>query len=63
MDNSISSDILWSAQEAKQATEESIKNFNNQQLSDISQKITNAIADGDFSIDHEGNWKIKHIKN
>lgn len=48
MDNSISSDILWSAQEAKQMTKESIKNFNSQQLSDISQKITNAIADGGF---------------
>lgn len=63
MDNLISSDILWSAQEAQQKTKESIKNFNSQQLSDISQKITNAITDGDFSIDYEGNWKIKHIKN
>lgn len=54
MDNLISSDILWSAQEAQQKTKESIKNFNSQQLSDISQKITNAITDGDFSIDYEG---------
>ena len=54
MNNSMSSDILWSAQEAKQMTKESIKNFNSQQLSDISQKITNAITDGDFSIDYEG---------
>ena len=50
MDNLISSDILWSAQEAKRMTKESIKNFNSQQLSDISQKITNAITDGDFAI-------------
>ncbi len=38
MDNLISSDIMPSAQEAKQMTKESIKNFNSQQLSDISQK-------------------------
>lgn len=59
----MSSDILWSAQEAKQMTKESIKNFNSQQLSDISQKITNAITDGDFLLIMRGNWKIKHIKN
>lgn len=53
MDNLISSDIMPSAQEAKQMTKESIKNFNSQQLSDISQKITNAIADGDFSIEYK----------
>ena len=53
MDNLISSDILWSAQEAKRMTKESIKNFNSQQLSDISQKITNAITDGDFAIEYK----------
>jgi len=62
MDNLISSDILWSAQEAQQKTKESIKNFNSQQLSDISQKITNAITDGDFSIDYEGELEDKTYK-
>lgn len=62
MNNSMSSDILWSAQEAKQMTKESIKNFNSQQLSDISQKITNAITDGDFSIDYEGELEDKTYK-
>lgn len=62
MDNLISSDILWSAQEAKRMTKESIKNFNSQQLSDISQKITNAITDGDFSIDYEGELEDKTYK-
>ena len=49
-------------QEAKQMTKESIKNFNSQQLSDISQKITNAITDGDFSIDYEGELEDKTYK-
>lgn len=62
MNNSMSSDILWSVQEAKQMTKESIKNFNSQQLSDISQKITNAITDGDFSIDYEGELEDKTYK-
>ena len=62
MNNSMSSDILWSAQEAQQMTKESIKNFNSQQLSDISQKITNAITDGDFSIDYEGELEDKTYK-
>ena len=62
MNNSMSSDILWLAQEAKQMTKESIKNFNSQQLSDISQKITNAITDGDFSIDYEGELEDKTYK-
>ena len=62
MNNSMSSDILWSAQEAKQMTKASIKNFNSQQLSDISQKITNAITDGDFSIDYEGELEDKTYK-
>lgn len=62
MDNLISSDILWSAQEAKRMTKESIKNFNSQQLSDISQKITNAITDGDFAIEYKGHLDGKTYK-
>ena len=60
MDNLISSDILWSAQEAM--TKESIKNFNSQQLSDISQKITNAITDGDFAIEYKDDLDGKTYK-
>ena len=62
MDNLISSDIMPSAQEAKQMTKESIKNFNSQQLSDISQKITNAITDGDFSIEYKDHLDDKTYK-
>ena len=62
MDNLISSDILWSAQEAKRMTKESIKNFNSQQLSDISQKITNAITDGDFAIEYKDDLDGKTYK-
>ena len=62
MDNLISSDILWSAQEAKRMTKESIKNFNSQQLSDISQKITNAITDGDFDIEYKDDLDGKTYK-
>ena len=62
MNNSMSSDILWSAQEAKRMTKESIKNFNSQQLSDISQKITNAITDGDFAIEYKDDLDGKTYK-
>ena len=62
MDNLISSDIMPSAQEAKQMTKESIKNFNSQQLSDISQKITNAITDGDFAIEYKDHLDDKTYK-
>ena len=62
MDNLISSDILWSAQEAKRMTKESIKNFNSQQLSDISKKITNAITDGDFAIEYKDDLDGKTYK-
>ena len=62
MDNLISSDILWPAQEAKRMTKESIKNFNSQQLSDISQKITNAITDGDFAIEYKDDLDGKTYK-
>ena len=62
MDNLISSDIMPSAQEAKQMTKESIKNFNSQQLSDISQKITNAITDGDFAIEYKDHLYDKTYK-
>lgn len=47
------SNIIPSAQEAKQATKESIKSFSSQQLTEISQKIADAIADGDFSIEYK----------
>ena len=62
MDNLISSDIMPSAQEAKQMTKESIKNFNSQQLSDISQKITNAITDGGFAIEYKDHLVDKTYK-
>lgn len=62
MDNLISSDIMPSAQEAKQMTKESIQNFNSQQLSDISQKITNAITDGDFAIEYKDHLDDKTYK-
>ena len=62
MDNLISSDIMPSAQEAKQMTKESIKNFNSQQLSDISQEITNAITDGDFAIEYKDHLDDKTYK-
>ena len=39
MDNLISSDILWSAQEAQQKTKEVLKNYNSQELSEISKRI------------------------
>lgn len=54
MNNSMSSDILWSAQEAKQMTKESIKNFNSQQLSDISKRIKETVARGGVSIMYIG---------
>ena len=62
MDNLISSDIMPSAQEANQMTKESIKNFNSQQLSDISQKITNAITDGGFAIEYKDHLDDKTYK-
>ena len=43
-------------------TKESIKNFNSQQLSDISQKITNAITDGDFAIEYKDDLDGKTYK-
>ena len=36
--------------------------MNNSMSSDISQKITNAITDGDFSIDYEGELEDKTYK-
>ena len=62
MDNLISSDILWSAQEAKRMTKESIKNFNSQQLSDISQKITTEFNDGYFDIEYKDDLDGKTYK-
>ena len=46
MDNLISSDILWSAQEAQQKTKEVLKNYNNQELSEISKRIKETVARG-----------------
>lgn len=54
MNNSMSSDILWSAQEAKQMTKESIKNFNSQELSEISKRIKETVARGGVSIMYIG---------
>lgn len=50
MDNSISSDILWSAQIAQQKTKEVLKNYNSQELSKISKQIKEMVARGGFSI-------------
>lgn len=54
MDNLISSDIMPSAQEAKQMTKESIKNYNSQELSKISKQIKEMVAKGGFSIMYIG---------
>lgn len=54
MDNLISSDIMPSAQEAKQMTKESIKNYNSQELSEISKQIKETVANGGFSIMYIG---------
>ena len=62
MDNSTSSDILWSAQIAQQKTKEILKNYNSQELRDISQKITNAITDGDFAIEYKDHLDDKTYK-
>ena len=51
MDNSISSDILWSAQ---QKTKEVLKNYNSQELSKISKQIKEMVAKGGFSIMYIG---------
>ena len=50
MDNSTSSDILWSAQIAQQKTKEILKNYNSQELSKISKQIKKMVARGGFSI-------------
>ena len=54
MDNSISSDILWSAQIAQQKTKEILKNYNSQELSEISKQIKETVANGGFSIMYIG---------
>lgn len=54
MDNSISSDILWSAQIAQQKTKEVLKNYNSQELSKISKQIKEMVARGGFSIMYIG---------
>lgn len=54
MDNLISSDILWSAQEAQQKTKEVLKNYNSQELSKISKRIKETVAKGGFSITYIG---------
>ena len=45
MDNSISSDILWSAQIAQQKTKEVLKNYNGQELSENELKRRLPMAD------------------
>lgn len=54
MDNSTSSDILWSAQIAQQKTKEILKNYNSQELSKISKQIKKMVACGGFSIMYIG---------
>ena len=54
MDNSTSSDILWSAQIAQQKTKEILKNYNSQELSKISKQIKKMVARGGFSIMYIG---------
>lgn len=54
MDNSISSDILWSAQIAQQKTKEVLKNYNGQELSEILKRIKETVANGGFSIMYIG---------
>lgn len=54
MDNSTSSDILWSAQEAQQKTKEVLKNYNSQELSEISKRIKETVARGGVSIMYIG---------
>ena len=54
MDNSTSSDILWSAQIAQQKTKEILKNYNSQELSEISKQIKETVAYGGFSIMYIG---------
>ena len=54
MDNSTSSDILWSAQIAQQKTKEILKNYNSQELSEISKQIKETVANGGFSIMYIG---------
>ena len=50
MDNSTSSDILWSAQIAQQKTKEILKNYNSQELSKISKQIKKMVARGGLYI-------------
>lgn len=50
MNNSMSSDILWSAQVAQQKAKEVLKNYNSQELSEISKQIKETVANGGFSI-------------
>ena len=54
MDNSISSDILLSAQIAQQKTKEVLKNYNGQELSEILKRIKETVANGGFSIMYIG---------
>ena len=54
MDNLISSDILWSAQEAQPKTKEVLKNYNSQELSEISKRIKETVARGGVSIMYIG---------
>lgn len=54
MDNLISSDILWSAQEAQQKTKEVLKNYNSQELSEISKRIKETVARCGVSIMYIG---------